>query len=71
VDQRFLDTEIEWGMITGDDKPLLHSEIIPGVISGEYETCNFLELTMIPMPRSLPSLGTSDRPFLEVTTDTN
>jgi hypothetical protein len=70
VDQRFLDTPIPWGMITCDDKPLLYSGTIPGVISGEYETCNFLEHTMIPAPESLVSLGLCDRPFLEVTTVT-
>jgi hypothetical protein len=67
VDQRFLDTPIPWGMITGDDKPLFHSGTISGVVSGVYETCIFLEHTIIPAPESLVSLGLSDHPFLEVT----
>jgi hypothetical protein len=35
VDQRFLDSPIPWGLITGDDKLPLYSGIIPRVISGE------------------------------------
>jgi hypothetical protein len=66
VDQRFLDTEIQLGMITGDDKPLLYSGTIPALINGYYETCNFLQNTLIPEPDSFTSLGLSDRPFLGV-----
>jgi hypothetical protein len=54
VDQRFLDTPIPWGLITGDDKPLIYAS----------DGLNFLQRPLVPAPNTLSSLGTFDNPFL-------
>jgi hypothetical protein len=66
VDQRFLDIEIEWGMITGDDKPLLHSGILHGYLDDRKWI--YVERTMIPTMLSghTASLGINDHPFSQI-----
>jgi hypothetical protein len=58
VDQRFLDTEIQWGMITGDDKPLIYAS----------DGLHVLQRPLVPAPNTLGGLGTFDNPFFNIST---